>query len=130
LYVISAELIENGIESGNLSSIFFQMEGYVGSNSDSNSNRAPKTAVYPKASPSDPSYDVSESSLRGAIYIPSTFTFGSKPPVILFAGTGSTGYETFVGNYIKLLSNVAYADPVWVNVPGFLLGDAQVNAVR
>lgn len=34
-----------------------------------------------------------------------------------------------MGNYIPLLSNVDYADPVWVNVPGYLLGDAQLNAV-
>jgi hypothetical protein len=102
----------------------------TGNNSDMNINPPPKTTIYPRASPSDPSYDVSESSLRGAIHIPSTFTYGKKPPVILFPGTGTTGYITFVGNFIPLLSNVDYADPVWVNVPGYLLNDAQVNAVR
>ena len=47
---------------------------------------------------------------------------------MLFPGTGSTGYLTFIGNFIPLLTNVDYADPVWVNVPHFLLDDAQQNA--
>lgn len=38
------------------------------------------------------------------------------------------GYITFIGNFIPLLQASTWADPVWVNVPGFLLGDAQVNA--
>lgn len=71
---------------------------------------------------------MSEDDLRSAIYIPSTFTYGSVPPVILFPGTASTGYFTFKGNFIPLLTGSSYADPVWVNVPGYLLGDAQVNA--
>lgn len=48
--------------------------------------------------------------------------------MILFPGTGGTGYTTFAGNFIPLLSDVDWADPVWVNVPHFLLDDAQVNA--
>jgi hypothetical protein len=102
----------------------------TGNNSASNVNPAPKTSVYPKLGSSDAPYDVSESILRGAIHIPPTFTFGKKPPVILFPGTGATGYTTYVGSFIKLLTNVDYADPVWVNVPGYLLNDAQYNAVR
>ena len=69
-----------------------------------------------------------EATLRAAIYIPSGFTYGTKPPVILFPGTGATGYGTFVGNFIPLLQASSWADPVWVNVPGFLLNDAQTNA--
>ncbi|KAF5532940.1 lipase B [Fusarium mexicanum] len=44
-------------------------------------------------------------------------------PVILFPGT------SFQGSFISLLTGVDWADPVWVNVPELLLGDAQVNAV-
>jgi hypothetical protein len=121
-------LVENGLYAGNLVEIISEIES--SNNSDSNQNPSPKKNIYPQASPSDPSYDVPESSLRGAIHIPSTFTYGKKPPVILFPGTGSTGYITFLGNYIPLLTNVDYADPVWVNVPGYLLNDIQVNAVR
>jgi hypothetical protein len=69
-----------------------------------------------------------EGDLRSAIYIPPGFTYGKKPPVILFPGTGSTGYIAFKGNFIPLLTDVDWADPVWVNVPGFLNEDAQANA--
>lgn len=58
-----------------------------------------------------------------------TFTFGQKPPVVLVPGTGSKGCETYSSNFIKLFQGVAYADPVWLNIPGFLLDDAQNNAV-
>lgn len=43
-------------------------------------------------------------------------------------GTGSTGCLTFRSNFIKEWQNVDYADPVWLNIPHFLLDDAQVNA--
>lgn len=62
------------------------------------------------------------------IYIPSTFTYGEKPPVILIPGTGNTGYITFQGNFIQLFTETDYADPVWLNIPGYLLGDAQISA--
>lgn len=84
--------------------------------------------MYPKAGGCDAPYSVSESSLRSAIFIPETFTYGAKPPVVLFPGTGLTGYVSFRGNFIPLLTGVEWADPVWVNVPGLLLEDVQVNA--
>jgi len=43
-------------------------------------------------------------------------------------GTGNTGFITFSGNFIPLLTNVDWADPVWINVPTFLLDDAQANS--
>jgi hypothetical protein len=122
-------MITNGIIAGDLNTFLNILLSYSGPNSISNINPAAKTTVYPKASPSDAPYDVAEAKLRSAIYIPQAFTFGKKPPVILFPGTGSTGYTAYAGNFIKLLANVDYADPVWVNVPGYLLDDAQVNAV-
>ncbi|KAK3063752.1 hypothetical protein LTS18_013037 [Coniosporium uncinatum] len=84
--------------------------------------------VYPKKSSSDASYDLSESALRRVIHIPSTFTYGQKPAVILVSGTGSKGCLTFGANFIKKLTGVSYADPVWLNMPGGLLGDAQSSA--
>lgn len=69
-----------------------------------------------------------ESDLRSAIFIPDGFTYGEKPPVVLFPGTGTTGYIAFKGNFIPLLTDVDWADPVWVNVPGYLGDDAQTNA--
>jgi hypothetical protein len=44
-------------------------------------------------------------------------------------GTGSTGCLTFGASFIKPFGDVSYADPVWLNIPHFLLDDAQVNAV-
>lgn len=40
----------------------------------------------------------------------------------------NTGFQTFSGNYIPLLTDVDYADPVWLNIPGQLLSDIQINA--
>ena len=117
---LTASSVADGIEAF---SAEFSAEG-----SSSNSNPDPPTAVYPKKGACDAPYSISESTLRSAIYIPSTFTYGQKPPVVLFPGTGATGYVTFDGNFIPLLTGVEYADPVWVNVPGFLLDDAQHNA--
>ncbi|KAJ0312416.1 hypothetical protein COL5a_002096 [Colletotrichum fioriniae] len=100
-----------------------------GIDSTSNNNPVnPAKPVYPKKDASDASYTLSEQQLRQAIYIPQTFTYGQKPPVIFIPGTGVYGGETFSPNLLKLLTNVPYADPVWLNIPGALLGDAQVNS--
>ncbi|KAF2087370.1 alpha/beta-hydrolase [Saccharata proteae CBS 121410] len=97
-------------------------------NSPNNINPVnPSQPVYPKADTSDAPYDLSENTLRSAIHIPTTFTYGQKEPVILVPGTGNFGAETFAGNFIKLLTGVDYADPVWLNIPGGQLADLQTN---
>jgi pimeloyl-ACP methyl ester carboxylesterase len=102
---------------------------FLGQNSESNIHlRNPIPAAFPKRIQSDPSYTLNEPQLRAVIYIPPTFTYGQKPPVILVPGTGSTGYQAFDGNFIPLLTGVSWADPVWLNIPIELLGDAQTNA--
>ncbi|KAF9873953.1 hypothetical protein CkaCkLH20_08687 [Colletotrichum karsti] len=88
----------------------------------------PAKPIYPKKDAADAPYTLSEQQLRQAIYIPKTFTYGQKPPVIFVPGTGVYGGEAFSPNLLKLLTNVPYADPVWLNIPGALLGDAQVNS--
>jgi hypothetical protein len=101
----------------------------LGQNSETNINiMNPIPAVFPKKTSSDPSYTLTEQQLRAVIYIPPTFTYGQKPPVILVPGTGSTGFQAFDGNFIPLLTGVSWADPVWLNIPIELLGDAQTNA--
>ncbi|KAK0289371.1 hypothetical protein LTR35_002568 [Friedmanniomyces endolithicus] len=40
----------------------------------------------------------------------------------------NTGYLTFRGSYIPLLTGSTIGDPVWLNIPGYLLNDAQTNA--
>ncbi|WYZ42436.1 hypothetical protein EsH8_VI_000135 [Colletotrichum jinshuiense] len=88
----------------------------------------PSRPIWPKKDAADAPYTLSEQQLRQAIFIPQTFTYGQKPPVIFIPGTGVYGGETFSPNLLKLLSNVPYADPVWLNIPGALLNDAQVNS--
>ncbi|PNP77075.1 hypothetical protein FNYG_09688 [Fusarium nygamai] len=125
----SARLIANGIVSGSTDDLLSYAQG-LGSaeNGNNNQNPDPPKSVYPKAASCDAPYSVPEDKLRSAIFIPDTFTYGEKLPVILFPGTGATGWTTFRGSFIPLLTGVDWADPVWVNVPELLLGDAQVNA--
>ncbi|KAJ1322930.1 triacylglycerol lipase [Microdochium nivale] len=125
----NAQLIARGILSGTVQDLLDFANGAVSAEGSSNNvNPVPSRSVYPKAKSCDAPYRVSEEKLRAAIHIPSTFTFGRKRPVILVPGTGNTGYITFSGNFIPLLTGVGWADPVWLNVPGLLLDDAQVNA--
>ncbi|KAF5608528.1 lipase B [Fusarium pseudoanthophilum] len=125
----SARLIANGIVSGSTDDLLSYAQG-LGSAENGNNNQNPDApkSVYPKAANCDAPYSVSEDELRSAIFIPDTFTYGGKLPVILFPGTGATGWTSFRGSFIPLLTGVDWADPVWVNVPELLLGDAQVNA--
>jgi hypothetical protein len=100
----------------------------VGENSVSNNNKA-VDGLYPrKAGTNDARYSVSEAALRAAIYIPPGFTYGKKTPVLFVPGTGAYGGTNFANNLRKLLTGQSYADPVWVNVPGAMLGDAQINS--
>ncbi|SCV32440.1 related to lipase B precursor [Fusarium fujikuroi] len=124
----SARLIANGIVSESTDDLLSYAQG-LGSaeNGNDNQNPDPPKSIYPKAASCDAPYTVSEDKLRSAIYIPDTFTYGEKLPVILFPGTGSTGWTAFRGSFIPLLTGVDWADPVWVNVPGLLLDDAQIN---
>jgi hypothetical protein len=129
----AAKLVTQGLTTDNVEQALDYVDGLLtGENSENNNNPInPIKAVYPKASPKDAPYSLSEDALRAAIHIPSTFQYG-KPgapqPIILVPGTGNTGYLTFSGNYISLLQNSAIADPVWLNIPGLLLGDAQLHA--
>lgn len=125
----AASLAANGLVVNDIESLLTSLLGqFTDANSLTNSNPDPKTPVYPQKGACDAPYSLSETALREAIHIPSTFTYGAKPPVILFPGTGNTGYQSFSGNLIPLLTGVSYADPVWVNIPGQLLNDAQSNA--
>jgi hypothetical protein len=111
----------------NLADPIYYLDG--DENSQSNKNTAePQSPVYPKKSNSAASYSIPEAQLREAIYIPATFTYGQKPPTIFVPGTGAVGGINFASNLRKLLTNVSYADPVWLNIPRDMLNDAQVNS--
>jgi hypothetical protein len=129
----AAKLVTQGLTTDNVVQALDYVDGLLtGENSETNDNPIdPPTTIYPQADPNDAPYSLSEAALRAAIHIPSTFQYG-KPgapqPVILVPGTGNTGYLTFAGNLIPLLQGSTIADPVWLNIPGFLLNDAQLNA--
>lgn len=102
----------------------------TGENSSNNKNTVnPVTAVYPKKFAGDAPYSVDENTLRSAIYIPPTFQYGKtgKQPVLLVPGTSLPGGTSYSNAFGKLLAASTYADPVWLNIPGYSLGDAQVN---
>jgi hypothetical protein len=88
----------------------------------------PPYAVYPRHGESDAPYSQSESVLRSAIYIPETFKWGARQPVILSPGTGSFGAEDFISNLIPLLNSSSFRDPIWLNPPSRALGNAQLTA--
>jgi len=125
----AALIIANSLNPTNIPSLLQALNNFGGINNDNNPNNpAPSTTIYPKKLPCDAPYSVSEAELRRQIYIPSTFTYGQKPPVILFPGTGGRGGQNFQGNFEVLMADVDYADLVWVNPTHFLLADAQYNA--
>ena len=101
-----------------------------GENSINNNNPRPRSRIFPKKDVRDAPYSLSEDALRRAIYIPPGFSYGagSKRPVIMVPGTGAYGGLNFAGNLRKLLTGQWFADPVWLNIPGAMLGDAQINA--
>ncbi|CAO2649711.1 Nn.00g010030.m01.CDS01 [Neocucurbitaria sp. VM-36] len=100
----------------------------VGENNINNNNPKPSSVIFPKKDPADAPYSLSEDALRKAIYIPSGFTYGAKRPVIFVPGTGAYGGSSFGNNIRKLLTGKSYADPVWLNIPGAMLADAQTNS--
>jgi hypothetical protein len=125
----AALVLANSLSPTNVPSLLEALQVFDGIDSDNNPNNpSPSTPIYPQRLPCDAPYSVSEAELRRQIYIPSTFTYGRKPPVILFPGTGGRGGQNFLGNFEVLLANVDYADLVWVNPTNFLLGDAQKSA--
>lgn len=100
-------------------------------NSEYNENPTdPDTPTYPKKDIDDAPYDLSEDRLRSAIHIPRSFEYGAngKQPVLLVPGTNIPAGSTYHFNYAKLLASTDFADPVWVNIPGYSLGDVQVNS--
>lgn len=128
LFELSAQYLLNGLAPQNVATIIAAYS--LADNSDMNNNTEvpANVTVYPKKSSQDAPYSLTESQLRGAIHIPSTFTFGKVPPLVLVHGTGGEGGSTFEGNLIKLFTGSSIADPVWLNIPNAELPDMQVNA--
>ena len=130
LYVNVGTMIANSLAPSDIEDIADTYTNTTGENSSTNDNPAEPSScvIYPQKNSSDAPYSVSEDTLRGAIYIPSNFTYGQKQPVILIPGTAAYGYLAFENNLIPMLEDSPYADLVWLNVPGAMLDDAQVNS--
>lgn len=133
IYAAVGNIVAAGLTSDNVDSVLGYVDGLLtGDNSETNVNLLiPSKPVYPRADKRDAPYSLPEAKLRGAIHIPPSFQYGrpgAPQPIILVPGTGNTGYINFVGNYIPLLQGSKIADPVWLNIPGYLLNDVQTNA--
>ncbi|TLD34819.1 Lipase B [Venturia nashicola] len=122
-----AALAKNSLVPGDLKHVFTTYS--TGCNSVTNVNsKTPNVTVYPTRSTQDAPFSLTESQLREVIYIPSTFTYGQVPPIVMVPGTGSAGCLSFGSNFIKQFTGSSFADPVWLNIPDLLLRDAQINA--
>ena len=129
----AAQLVAQGLTLDNVEGALDFVDGVLtGENSPRNNNPTdPSPAAFPTAGPSDAPYSLSEDELRAVIHIPDSFQYGkagAPQPIILVPGTGNTGYTTFSGNLIPLLQGSDIADPVWLNIPDYLLDDVQTNA--
>ncbi|KAK4613138.1 Lipase B [Fulvia fulva] len=128
---LATNLVEAGLAADKLADVIDFVQGFAGEeNSMNNTNeREPESSIYPLAGSEDAPYSIPEAQLRAAIHIPATFRYGDGvQPIVLVPGTGNTGYTSFAGNFIPLLVNSSVADPVWLNIPGYLNGDSQLNA--
>jgi len=85
-------------------------------------------SIFPQKAKGDAPYSNDEATLKAAIKMPASFSFGKKMPVILGPGTGVTGTQTFTGNFLKQLMNSTTLDPVVLDIPDDLLNDIQSNA--
>lgn len=105
--------------------------GYIGpvNSYDNFNNPEPPYNVYPKSN-SDAPYNTPETNLRAAVYFPPGFGYGKngKQPILFVPGTGAFGGVNFDSNLAKLLSATGQFDPVYLNVPGAMYNDTQVNA--
>lgn len=107
------------------------LNGYFDSelNADNNHNPPPNQHIYPFKGPEDAPYSLSEDTLRSAIHIPESFSYGrnGKTPVILVPGTAVPAGSTFHFSFSKL-GDSAPVEVAWVNIPRASLSNAQVNA--
>lgn len=132
IFDCAASLVSSGLVTESVGAITDLVLGVLtGENSHDNQNLPPPTQIYPQKGGSDAPYSLDEDTLRKAIYVPDDFSTKDQAgqlPIVLLPGTGNTGFITFQGNYIKLLQADNRFNPVWVNIPGYLLDDAQINA--
>lgn len=114
-YGYVASLVSAGLSKDNIPDLLNFAKG-VGSSAQNNAEnsyvnvntRQPSTKIWPKANPLDAPYSLSESALRAAIHIPSSFQYGKRGapnPIILVPGTGATGKSGSICACIALVTN-------------------------
>lgn len=123
-----SDLLTGGVIPLNLVSL---LDGYADMdlNSPHNKNPDPPRSLYPSEPPDAP-YSIPEATLRAAIHIPDSFSYGKngKKPILMVPGTGAPAGSTYHFTFGRLGDALPSADPVWLNIPGSTLGDAQKNA--
>lgn len=121
-------LILDGFTSSDLKAVIAGASPATNGYNNVNPALPPSKSVY-KIKGNAP-YSIPEPLLRAAIYVPPGFQHGKhgKQPVLMSPGTGATGGVNFESNIGKLLSRESFADPVYLNIPGELLHDIQINA--
>lgn len=127
-FVSAFDLVLNGLAPQDLVEDALAESPYPENSSNNINLINPVPAIYPKKGANDAPYSFSETTLRGAMYIPPQFTYGKVPPVILIPGTAATGGENFGANFGKLFEGSDYADPVYLTIPGEQLNDIQLNS--
>ncbi|KAA8570918.1 hypothetical protein EYC84_000299 [Monilinia fructicola] len=127
IIVNALELILDGFTSSDLQAVASGVNPSDASINNVNNPVPSDKSFYNNVNGNAP-FSVDEETLRAAIYIPPGFTWGKKQPIVLSPGTGGYGYSQFASNIGKLLATTDYADPIYLNIPGALLADAQVNA--
>ncbi|KUJ24325.1 alpha/beta-hydrolase [Mollisia scopiformis] len=127
-FVVNAlDFILDGLVPSDITNLV-TTEGSEENSSSNNNPLSPSPAVYPQKSAGDAPYSLDENSLRSAIYIPSNFTYGEIPAVLLVSGTGALAGGNFGPNFGKEFQGSDYADPVYINIPGKQLADLQIEA--
>ncbi|PQE17309.1 lipase B precursor protein [Rutstroemia sp. NJR-2017a BVV2] len=123
----AVELVLDGFTSSDIQAVASGADPFENAANNQNPAVPSSSEFYNKVKGNAP-FSVSEDDLRAAIYIPPDFTWGKKQPIVMSPGTGAYGYINFRSNIGKLLAQTDYADPVYLNIPNALLGDAQISA--
>jgi hypothetical protein len=81
--------------------------------------------------PGDPTFSTNETTLRAAIYIPSTFVAlnaSNLSAIVMVPGTGAPGGQVWAVGHAKKFVQDKIANPVWLNIPTITFQDAQISA--
>ncbi|KAJ6179216.1 hypothetical protein N7519_009677 [Penicillium mononematosum] len=124
------DIVSLGLVPSSITDILNGITNHEINSITNNNTKNPTPRIHPTRSFGDAPYDIPEETLRSAIYIPPTFSYGenNRIPVLLVPGTADPAGSTYYFSYAKLFTANPHTDPVWVNIPDNSLGDIQSNA--